>query len=78
MDTSGDLIARDARSRASRTFFQGLIIDVGTGLLVTLASALNVIEWSWPYWAALGLLLAKTLIQSLAASIMRRVIPPPQ
>lgn len=78
MGTSGDLIARDARSRAWRTFLQGLVIDVGTGLLVTLASAFNVIEWSWPYWAALGLLLAKTLLQSLIASIMRRVIPPPR
>lgn len=79
VDTSGDLtVQRDARNRAWRTFLQGLGIDIGTGLLVTLASAFNMIEWSWAFWAALGLLLAKTLLQSLVASIMRRVIPPPQ
>lgn len=70
------LTKTDAKSRAWRTFLQGLAIDVGVSLVLFLYTATAVIEWTKAYWILLGLTFAKTLIQSAVASIMRHLVPP--
>lgn len=68
----------DARSRALRTLAQGLAIDVATAVLLAIGPAVlgSGFAWTAAYWAALGLLAAKTAVQSMVAYFMRRLIPP--
>jgi hypothetical protein len=68
--------SRDARERAVRTFFQGLGIDVGVALLLVLATTFTDIDWTGAYWTTLGLLLAKTFLQSVVSNLVRRLVPP--
>lgn len=68
-----------ARSRALRTFFQGLLVDV---ILVVAISLFNItssddFEWSGMYWSAYGLLLLRTVIHSVASYVMTHVKKPP-
>lgn len=71
------LIEADAKNRAWRTFLQGLGVDV----VVAIAAA--VLLWlpdadvsSGEAWGAIGLVLAKTLIQTVAAYVMRLKVTP--
>ena len=68
----------DAKSRALRTAAQGLALDVATALAAVLAAALTGVTWTRAWWAALGLLLAKTAVQSAVSYLHRKLIPPPR
>lgn len=69
----------DAANRAARTFMQGLALDVlaAAGMAVTSALADSHFAWSWQFWAVQGGLFGKTLLQTLAAYLMRLKFPPP-
>lgn len=67
---------KDARKRALRSFAWGLGIDVSVAVVLVLATAVNVIEWTRQYWVTLGLTLAKTVIQSGVAYLARKLLPP--
>ncbi len=68
----------DARNRAWRTLVQGLLTDVLGAVVLAVAPALAGADFAWttPYWAAVGLLAAKTAVQSVVSYIGRRVVPP--
>ena len=67
----------DARSRALRSFTWGLMIDVTVAVLLVLSTAFATIEWTREYWIALGLSVAKSVLQAAVAYVARRVVPPP-
>lgn len=69
-------VRADASNRALRTLMQGLIIDVAVAVCLVLAPAFTSIEWTSAYWAALGLSLARTALQSVVSYIARMVVPP--
>jgi Kef-type K+ transport system membrane component KefB len=69
----------DARNRAWRTFVQGLLIDVVAAVVLAIAPALVGADFAFTgeYWAALGVLAAKTAVASVVSYVARRVVPPP-
>ena len=69
-------INRDARIRAIRSFMWGLFLDVSAFVITVLVTAFSSIEWTREYWVALGLLLAKTVLQASVAYVARRMFPP--
>ncbi len=72
--------AADARNRAIRTAAQGLLVDVVAGVALAVGPALASEHFAWtaPYWAALGLLAAKTAVQTAVAYAARHLVPPPR
>ena len=66
----------DAKSRALRTAIQGLIVDVSVAVVGVATTAVADVRWTRAYWAALGLLVAKTAVQSAVSYVARRVVPP--
>ena len=67
----------DARNRAARTFAQGLGIDVAVGLVMVLLIWLPEADISTRQaWTALGVTVAKTLLQTVAAYVMRLKVAP--
>lgn len=70
--------AADARNRAWRTFLQGLLVDIilAVTLALSLAASAPDFAWSRAYWLGVGLALAKTLLTTITAYIMRKVAPP--
>lgn len=70
----------DARNRAWRTLVQGLGIDLAVALLLAIGPSLvgNDFAWSTGYWRTLGLLAAKTAIQTLVSYAARKLVPPPE
>ena len=69
-------IQADARNRTWRTFVQGLAIDVSVAVVVVLAAAFSTIDWTPRYWALLGASLARTVLQSGVAYLMRMWVAP--
>lgn len=67
----------DARSRAVRTFLQGLGLDVAVAVTSGLAVALGDVHWTRAWWALQVGLLAKTAAQTAVAYLHRRLGPPP-
>jgi hypothetical protein len=69
----------DAKSRALRTFFQGLAVDGILVLSVVMynATSSNDFSWNGTYWSGLLLLVARTLIHSAASYAMRYFKSPP-
>jgi hypothetical protein len=69
----------DARNRAWRTLAQGLIVDVTSAVVLAIApQVIGASEpWTRRYWIALGLLAAKTALQTGVAYWMRHALPPP-
>ncbi len=67
----------DAHIRAMRTAVQGLLVDVASAVLLAVGPALvgSSFAWSRAYWGALGLLAAKTAIQTGVAYAMAKVLP---
>lgn len=59
----------DARSRALRTFLQGLALDVLLAVCLVVYEAMTAAE---PDWRLLLLTLAKTVLTTAAAYVMRR------
>lgn len=67
----------DARSRALRTFLQNLGIDLALSLVAVLMVAIPTLDvTSKEAWAALGVLLLKTLISAPISYLMRLKRPP--
>jgi hypothetical protein len=68
----------DAKNRAWRTLAQGLLVDVTGSVVLAVGPALAGADFAWTrgYWAAVGLLAAKTAIQSVVAYVGRKVAPP--
>jgi len=69
-------VLSDAKDRAWRTVLQGLAIDLATALVLSLAVLLTRIDWTWAFWGALGLAVAKSLIQATVAFFMRLLVKP--
>lgn len=67
----------DARSRAVRTALQGMALTVAAAAVGVLAVEIGGLEWTWRWWAALGLLVAKSAAQAGVAYLHRVVVPPP-
>lgn len=67
----------DARSRAWRTFLQGLItaVLVAVGPIVAVAVG-GGIKWTKEYWLGLGLLVGAAAVSAAVAYVMRFVKPP--
>lgn len=72
-------IKTDARSRALRTFAQGLGVDalLVASLVLYNATSSNDFSWNGTYWAGIGLLIARTVIHSATSYIMRHFKAPP-
>jgi hypothetical protein len=70
-------VKQDARIRATRSFMWGLLIDVTVAVVLVLSTALTTLVWTKEYWVALGLSLAKSVLQAAVAYVARRVLPPP-
>lgn len=69
--------AVDARRRALRSFAWGLLIDVTVAIVLVLSVSFSDIRWTRDYWIALGLSVAKSVLQAAIAYVARRVLPPP-
>lgn len=69
-------VQADAKNRSARTIAQGLLLDVAGAVALVLAVAFTDIEWTPMYWKALGLLVAKTILQAVVAYWMRLRVPP--
>lgn len=71
------LLGLDASNRAVRSFIQGLAIDVAVAVAMWAVTVVNdAAEWGDVQWAIVGFTLAKTLVQSVAAYVMRRYLDP--
>lgn len=68
----------DARNRAVRTFFQALLIDVVGAVVLAVGPALlgKNFAWTADYWTTVGLLAAKTAVQTAVSYIAAKVLPP--
>lgn len=66
----------EAKYWFSETFWYGLLIDVTVAVFLTLSVAVTNIEWTAMYWTTLGLSLTRTVIQSIVAYFMRRLVKP--
>lgn len=73
---SGPAATADAKNRSWRTVLQGLAIDVSTGVVLVLAVAVTDLVWTRAYWLALGLSLARTIVQAIVAYFFRLLVPP--
>lgn len=65
-------LTADARNRAWRTFVQGLAIDVGVAVAVALYAIAS--DPTPIVWTVVGASLARTIVQSGAAFVMRRFL----
>jgi hypothetical protein len=69
-------VESDARTRALRSFAWGLLIDVTVAVVLVLGVAFTDVQWTKEYWYALGLSVAKSVLQAIVAYVARKVIPP--
>lgn len=69
-------VLADAMDRAWRTFKSGIGIDIAVGLALTLGTLLLDLQWTKAYWALVGTLAAKSVIQSVVSYILRRKSAP--
>lgn len=72
-DHAGEPAAADARQRATRTFIQGLLIDVLLAAALVVYDALQAADVDW---RLLALSLLKTALTTVASYVMRKVAPP--
>lgn len=68
----------DAAERSLRSFIQGFLLDIVVAVTLVLATAFGAIEWTPTYWKALGLTLAKSVLQAAVSYVMRMVVVPRQ
>lgn len=68
----------DAKNRAARTFWQGLLVDVVMAAAGALTIALSAPEltWSKPYWIGVAVVVGKTVLQAVTSYVARRVKAP--
>lgn len=62
----------DALDRAWRTFKTGIGLDIALGLALTLGTMLTDLRWTKEYWALIGTLAAKSVVQSIVSYILRK------
>jgi hypothetical protein len=74
--TGRELVVADAKSRSWRTFVQGLAIDLVAALVAVLAMITDMDPFARETWILLGALFVKTLIQTVAAYVMRLRVTP--
>ena len=74
-----DRTIEDARNRAWRTFLQGLLVDGGVAVVLAVGPSLSGADFAFTkvYWAAIGVLVAKTAVQAAVSYVARRTMPPP-
>ena len=71
------IVEQDARSRARRTFLQGLAVDVAAALIVLMLPLVTGAEtWGDLDWAVVGFLAAKTVVVTALSYVMRAYIDP--
>jgi hypothetical protein len=70
---------QDARNRAARSFIQGMLVDITVALVVAVAPLIlgQGFTWEARWWAAVGLLAAKSVVQSAVSYLARKLVPPP-
>ena len=72
------VLQTDAKNRALRTFLQGLAIDLALALAMLLTTVFIKAEsWGDLEWYTLAFSVAKTLVMTTAAFVMRRFIDRP-
>lgn len=69
-------LERDARQRAWRTFWQGLLVDVGGAVLVVVVGMVSGLVWTRDWWLAAAAVVGKTVVMSAVAYLARVFIPP--
>jgi hypothetical protein len=73
--SNATLLQADAKNRAVRTFYQGLGIDLAVAVATFLVTVLADADgWGDLQWAVLGFTLAKTVVQTVAAFVMRKFL----
>jgi hypothetical protein len=70
------VVEEDAWVRATRTFVQGIALDVAVAGTVFLVTVIGDLEWTTAYWTMLGLGLAKSVVQGVVAYLARKLIKP--
>lgn len=78
MSEETSLVRADAAERSLRSFIQGFALDIVVAVTLVLATAFGAIEWTPTYWKALGLTLAKSVLQAAVSYVMRVVVVPRQ
>ena len=76
MSEETSLVKADAAERSLRSFIQGFALDILVAVVLVLATAFGAIEWTPMYWKALGLTLAKSVLQAAVSYLMRMVVIP--
>jgi hypothetical protein len=71
-----ELVVADARNRSWRTLLQGLSIDLLFAILAVVASASGNNPFAKATWIAVGILLCKTILQTIFAYFMRLRVTP--
>ena len=69
-------VRADATELSLRSFIQGFLLDIVVAATLVLATAFGAIEWTPLYWKALGLTLAKSVLQAAVSYVMRVVVVP--
>jgi hypothetical protein len=69
--------AIDARSRALRTFAQGLIGAAIVAVGPIIAASLGGITWTKEYWIGVGVLCGNAALAAGISYVMRYLKPPP-
>lgn len=69
-------VREDAKDRSFRTLRQGLLIDVAVAVILVLSTAFTTIEWTPEYWMALGLTLARSILQAGVSYFYRLFVAP--
>lgn len=64
----------DARSRALRTFVQGLGLDVVVAAALAVSDSVQATGFDW---RLLGLAVAKTIVTTAVSYVARKAVPPP-
>ena len=70
-------LVKDAQNRGIRTFLQGLAIDIAVAIAVFITVLLaDVDALDDLKWAVIAFSLARTVVQTVAAYVMRRFLDP--
>src|SRR5205814_1345014 len=71
-----DRRGRRPHARGSAPSPGGLLIDVRVAVVLVLSTSLTDLRWTKEYWIALGLPMAKSVLQAIVTYVARKVVPP--